>query len=404
MHKHLLLTTALLGFSTLSVFAQVPEGAGPNLVPNPSFEDRKTGVALPKEDLDGSASFRQAIAEWNSPSLGTPDWLIVPKNKVQEAKKQGASFNEARTGIKMVAILTYHPKSERSAQYREYIQVKLSEPTKKGQEYYFEFWVCQDHRSKIATNNLGLVLSPSPVHRSTEVTKYEPISDIKPDYNHKPLMNADKREWVRISGTFKSANRSLYLLIGNFFDNKGTQTQTLDRGDQEQGYYLIDDVALHEVNPKPDPVPEPEPVKLAEKPIEVGTVIELDHVYFETAKWKLLPESSAQLDELVELMNKYPLMEIEIAGHTDDRGSDKDNQKLSENRTKSVYEYLVGKSIPKERMKYTGYGEAKPKADNGTPEGRSQNRRVEFVVTKTGDDKTEIRMRNETKNYNGGDK
>lgn len=409
MKKQILLS--MLSVGTLAANAQVPDGAGPNLVPNPSFESRKEGASLPKEDVDGSASFRCCIGDWTSPTMTTPDWFIIPKDKIQQAKKTGASYNEAHTGIKMVAILTHNPKSERSDTYREYIQVKLAEPTKKGKEYYFEFWVCHDHRSQMASNNLGLVLSPSPVFRLDEANKYQPLTDIKPDYNHKEIINADKREWVRISGTFVSANRSNYLLIGNFYDNKNTKFKTVARGDQEQSYYLIDDVALHEVNfqpeppaaPAPEPEPAPEPVTLVEEPMEVGKTIELDHVYFETAKYKLLSESTSQLDELVALMNKYPSMEIEIAGHTDDRGTNESNQKLSENRTKSVYEYLVSKGVTAARMRYAGYGEERPKADNTTEEGRAMNRRVEFVVTKLDDKNTTINVKNEKKAYQGGD-
>ncbi len=407
--KKISLAAFLLGLSICPMWAQVPEGAGPNLVPNPGFEDKKKDASLPKEDLDGSASFRQAIAEWNSPTMTTPDWLIVPKNKVQELKRSGASFNEAHGGIKMAAILTHNPKSERSTTYREYLQVKLPEPTKKGQEYYFEMWVCQDHRSMTASNNLGFVLSPTPVFRQSEAVKYEPLADMKPDFNYTEIINEKGREWVRISTTFTAANRAQYLIIGNFFDNKGTKFKNVGRGDQEQSYYLIDDVALHEVNPipvaipEPEPEPIPEPPTLAEEPMEVGKVIELDHVYFETSKWKLLDESTKQLNELVELMSKNPTMEIEIGGHTDDRGTDAANQKLSENRTKSVYEYLIGQGVAAGRMTYNGYGEKSPKTTNDTEEGRSQNRRVEFKVTKI-DGKVDVNIKNDKKDYNGGDK
>jgi OmpA-OmpF porin, OOP family len=407
--KKLAFTAYLLTLGGFA-FAQVPEGAGLNLVPNPSFEDKKKDASLPKEDLDGSASFRQAIAEWNSPTLTTPDWFIVPKNKIQEAKKKGQIINEARTGIKMVGILTHNSTSERSTTYREYLQVKLPEPTKKGQEYYFEMWVCQDVKAKQISNNLGFVLSPTPVFRQSESNKYEPLTDMKPDFNYTELINEKERGWQRISVTFIAANRAQYLIIGNFFDNKNTKFKDVARGgDNPQPYYLIDDVALHEVNPIPVAIPEPEPVfvpepvTLVEEPMEVGKVIELDHVYFETSKWKLLEESTSQLTELVDLMNKYPTMEIEIGGHTDDRGTDAANQKLSENRTKSVYEFLASKGVEAARMSYNGYGEKSPKTTNDTEENRAQNRRVEFKVTKI-DDKVDVNIKNDNKSYNGGDK
>lgn len=406
---YLSLAVLLAALSPLS--AQVPEGAGPNLVPNPSFEDRKPNVSLPKDDTDGSAAFRLTIAEWQSPTYTTPDWLILPPSIVAADKRKGKLTNEARTGFKMVGILTHNPKSDRSDTYREYIQVKLTEPTKPNQEYYFEFWACRDVNSKYASNNLGIFLSPAPITRNDAGNKWSPILDIVPDKNESKVINEKKIEWVRISGTVTPTSSCSFLLIGNFFDNKAIiMPEVNPSGIYENSYYLIDDVALHEVNPKPVAVPEPEPVAtpepptLAEEPMIIGKKIQLNHVYFETSKWKLLPESSAQLDELVVLMEKHPTMEIEIGGHTDSRGSDSDNQKLSENRTRSVYEYLLEKGVDKARMNYKGYGEKEPKTTNDTEEGRAQNRRVEFTVLKIETPNTEVIINNDKKAYQGGDK
>ena len=160
---------------------------------------------------------------------------------------------------------------------------------------------------------------------------------------------------------------------------------TVDEKAFNNAYYLIDDVLLCATK--------------AEEPPKVGTVIKLDRVFFETAKWDLLPASNEQLDELVNLMLEYSSMLIEIHGHTDSRGDDKYNQNLSENRTKSVFDYLVQKGIEANRMKYFGYGEKKPIADNNDSEGRQLNRRVEFVVTHIDEENTVIKQNNEIKPY-----
>ena len=76
--------------------------------------------------------------------------------------------------------------------------------------------------------------------------------------------------------------------------------------------------------------------------------------------------------------NKY--LKIEISGHTDNVGDDKSNQVLSENRAKSVYQYLTTNGIVAERLSYKGFGETVPIASNDTEEGRAQNRRTEFTV------------------------
>jgi len=117
-------------------------------------------------------------------------------------------------------------------------------------------------------------------------------------------------------------------------------------------------------------------------PLEIGSTIRLNNVFFEYDKSDITPETTHELDRLVELMNEYPEMKIEIAGHSDSIGTDNYNLRLSTRRAKAVFDYLLLKSISKERLSYIGYGESKPIALNETEEGRSINRRVEFKIIK----------------------
>lgn len=103
-------------------------------------------------------------------------------------------------------------------------------------------------------------------------------------------------------------------------------------------------------------------------------------VQFQTGKATLLQKSYAVLDEVVEVMNKYPEYSLNISGHTDATGDDKMNLALSEKRANACHEYLIGKGIAKSRMSHAGYGETKPVADNKTAAGREKNRRVEFEL------------------------
>ncbi len=114
----------------------------------------------------------------------------------------------------------------------------------------------------------------------------------------------------------------------------------------------------------------------------VGGMFELKDIYFETAKATLLPESFVELDNLYEIMIKYPeVSKVEISGHTDWVGSDTYNKNLSQRRAQSVVSYLTNKKgIALDRIVAKGYGEEKPIADNNTEEGRQQNRRVEFTI------------------------
>jgi len=117
-------------------------------------------------------------------------------------------------------------------------------------------------------------------------------------------------------------------------------------------------------------------------PLEIGSTIRLNNVFFEFDKADIRPETINEIDRLVEFLKEYPDMTIEIAGHSDNEGSDSYNLNLSTKRAKAVYNYLISKSIPKNRISYIGYGESKPIADNETEEGRSINRRVEFRIVK----------------------
>ena len=108
----------------------------------------------------------------------------------------------------------------------------------------------------------------------------------------------------------------------------------------------------------------------------------LNNVFFDFDKYDLRPESFVELDRVVKLLKENPAIEIEMSAHTDSRGADDYNFKLSDNRAKSVREYIVSKGIDANRITSQGYGETKPVATNDTDEGRQLNRRVEFKILK----------------------
>ena len=104
-------------------------------------------------------------------------------------------------------------------------------------------------------------------------------------------------------------------------------------------------------------------------------------VRFDTSKSTLTPAAKANLDKLVPVFNQYPDTNIQIFGYTDSTGSEEFNLRLSEQRAISVEKYLESKGLNMSRFKMVGMGIADPIATNETPEGRSQNRRVEFAIT-----------------------
>jgi outer membrane protein OmpA-like peptidoglycan-associated protein len=113
-----------------------------------------------------------------------------------------------------------------------------------------------------------------------------------------------------------------------------------------------------------------------------GIVVEFSsNVLFGFDTSSLSADAKMNLDKLVKVLNTYPDTDIEVQGHTDSKGSESYNQKLSVRRAGEVSDYLRNNSIPTSRISINGFGETNPKYTNDTENGQSQNRRVEFLIT-----------------------
>lgn len=121
---------------------------------------------------------------------------------------------------------------------------------------------------------------------------------------------------------------------------------------------------------------------VALSPITEGSTTVLRNIFFETASYALKKESEVELQKLIEFLKVNPSVQGEIAGHTDNVGDRKMNQALSENRAKTVLQYLVTNGIDASRLSAKGYADTQPLVPNTTDENRAQNRRTEFRVTK----------------------
>ena len=113
---------------------------------------------------------------------------------------------------------------------------------------------------------------------------------------------------------------------------------------------------------------------------EIGETFVLRNVFFDFDQSTLKSESFVELDKLADYMKENSSIRIELGGHTDNQGSSEYNEKLSLERAKSVYNYLISKGIEEKRMTYMGYGASQPIATNETEEGRALNRRTEFKI------------------------
>ena len=149
------------------------------------------------------------------------------------------------------------------------------------------------------------------------------------------------------------------------------------------GYlFYSEHFALEEANTYSDPyVMDIYLVPIPEEPTgEASKAVVLNNVFFETGSAALLPVSVTELTALKRLLEENPTLKIQINGHTDNVGSEKDNLQLSDARAKAVHDFLIDAGIVPERLRYKGFGESQPIESNDTAEGRKSNRRTEFEV------------------------
>jgi outer membrane protein OmpA-like peptidoglycan-associated protein len=114
--------------------------------------------------------------------------------------------------------------------------------------------------------------------------------------------------------------------------------------------------------------------------LKVGAKIPLHNITFDYNSWELNEDAKREIDRIYKLLKDNPTVIVEIAGHTDDRGSAAYNLELSRKRANAVKEYLLQKGMAPDRFVTKGYGESRPIADNKTEEGRAKNRRFELIV------------------------
>jgi outer membrane protein OmpA-like peptidoglycan-associated protein len=123
------------------------------------------------------------------------------------------------------------------------------------------------------------------------------------------------------------------------------------------------------------------PAKVEENTDEVLADV-FDNLNFEFGKADIKKESLPYLDKLADTLNKAKGWTLEIQGHTDDKGGDDFNMKLSQNRADAVKNYLITKGVLLDTITAKGFGESKPLVPNDSDANREKNRRVEFKITK----------------------
>jgi len=363
-----------------------------NYVSNPGFE--KTKREYCKWNQNGR-NYMENINAWDSPTETTPDLfsLRVKSSCWANPRKHSDGKQGPRNGDNMAGLKTYG-KGGTETFWHEYLSVELDSALQPGVRYYAEFYTSRASNSRLASNNLGIYFSDTAV-----VTRDRMPLFFTPQVNSEKVVKSRWNMWQKVSGVFEVDEVKHYLIIGNFYHDDRTEIQEFDEG-EGGAYYYIDDVKVRRampdeaLTPKPKRSISPKPkiilqkaefvstkdIKLDSIAYKVGDRVTLENIFFEFDKAELLPKSKTELDKLVDILTDYPFLKIEIGGHTDNVGSQDYNKKLSEQRAKSVVDYLIDEDVNDVRVSYNGYGSERPITSNATEEGRARNRRVEFVI------------------------
>ena len=184
-------------------------------------------------------------------------------------------------------------------------------------------------------------------------------------------------QWNEITGEFTATGGEKYLTIGNFnsFNHSNVVETHAENTVLPGAYYYIDDISVvcldcNDETQVIDTVPAP----------QKGDIVTLRNVLFDTDKSDILPQSYHDLLTLITLLNEHPTMHIELRGHTDNQGTAERNRILSEARAEAVANYLMAHGIDRSRLTWHGFGKSLPVDTNDTPEGRQNNRRVEYRI------------------------
>ncbi|MDR1724971.1 MAG: OmpA family protein [Bacteroidales bacterium] len=385
----------LVFYVIISVFSVCSFAQGKNLVYNSSFEEH---VACP-DKIEPYGQMTQIVAWWQ-PTGGSADYYNKCGGRQTNVPKNKLGIQMPRTGVAMIGI--YVSKDS----WREYVQTELKEKLQKGERYRLTFYVSLSEYSSAAIATIGGLLTSFRLEDTThevlainertmhnfEVkekrTTYFKPQVVNPFEN--PIINTT--DWTMISGEFEAEGGEAFLTIGNFYSTE--KSNVIEPKNLTYllpgAYYYLDDVSLECLtcgqpkqiirdNENPS-IPITITTTKEKKQYEVGQIIILENIFFDFDKSDLLPHSYIELKHLLEIMNEYPNMKIELSGHTDIYGSDEYNQPLSERRVKAVYDYLINNKIDKTRLTYKGYGSQRPIATNETDAGRAKNRRVEFKI------------------------
>ena len=347
----------------MGAFAQIPGEIKKNLVPNGNFENYKKK----------SNNIKQAIP-WTQ--IATVDYYQEPLSNDSSSEK-GAKSGDCYIGLRF------------QKKYKEFAQVKLADAMRRGVSYNLEMYVRLAFWSNASLKTFGVLFSKGGYKNNTDA-----IASFIIDTTSAKGGLINKYRWFKISASYKAEGGEKFLTIGNFSRNVNKDMVRMNKfkfGFKE-AYYFVDDISLIKSFEKEEKVKveivgsynivdENDSVLIVKKNMSVGEKMVLKNIFFENGKSYILPESYSELNKLAQYLIRNPNLEIRINGHSDNSGSKSKNIKISEQRAREVFEYLIKKGV-QNKMHFKGYGNLFPIASNETDDGKAKNRRVEFEIMK----------------------
>lgn len=346
---------------------------GQNLVKNPSFEQF---LNCPKK----LGNLNEDLADWDMPTLGSTDYF----NGCSQAMGTPKNFNgeqPAEFGVGYVGLYLFAPYD-----YREYLQTRLIKNLQKNQKYRLSFYVSLAERSDFAVKEFGILFSENPIQIDTrKVLSRMHLSKVTGDVSNTFEIKysnfySDDEAWVKVESEFVANGTENYLVIGNFKDNKRTQTYKTQRRATEGSYYYLDMVSLVAIGGE-SKIEQLTLEENSQTSYAINEVNTFKSVLFDFDSFDISPNAKFELRKIISYLNTNSNLTISISGHTDRIGEESYNLLLSKKRAGAVAKFLLESGIHTSRISHEGYGSSRPLTTNLTSKGRQENRRVEFVFT-----------------------
>ncbi len=348
--------------NSVVVLCQTDDEIIKNIVPNGSFENFRKK----------SGNIKNAIP-WQQ--IASIDYYQEPISN-DTTKQRGGRTGTCYAGLRF------------QKKYKEFLQVKLAEPLHRGTIYEYEMYVRLAFWSNASLKSFGALFTKMGYKSQGDVVQPALIDTVS-----KKSSFINGYQWFKVSGKYQADGGEKYLTIGNFSANvkKDMIRMNVFKLGFKEAYYFVDDVKLVKAKEVVEKVKveilgsfnieAQDSVLEVKKDVKVGEKIALKNIFFENGRYYLLPESYSELNKLAQYLLRNPHMEVQINGHSDNVGSKSKNQKISEQRAREVFEYLIKKGV-QNKMYFKGYGSSLPIASNDNDIDRAKNRRVEFEIIK----------------------